>query len=474
MQTHLCRAWSFLFSILIFTGVLLAQSGEQTRPLDLSELQQRLAAEYPSLEELYKHLHRQPELSFQEEKTAARIAAELQKLGFDVTTKIGGHGLVGVMKNGAGAKLLIRTDLDALPITEHTGLDYASTARASDDRGNEVGVMHACGHDLHMTSFVGTARLLAHFKERWRGTLVMIGQPAEERGAGARAMLADGLFTRFPRPDYCIALHTNANLPAGTVGYCKGYALANVDAVDITVFGVGGHGAYPHTAKDPIVLSAQIILALQTIVSREIKPIEPAVVSVGSIHGGSKHNIIPDRVELQLTLRSYSDDVRQQTLAAIERIIKNLARAADVPEDRLPIMKIQDEFTPATYNDPELTERLANAFKSVLGERNVMPVEPVMGAEDFGLYGRSDTLSAQARLPKAPGGQAGDPLGGQEPNIPICIFWLGSVAPAKFEQSMKEGTPLPSLHSPLFAPDHESAIKTGVTAMTAAALELLK
>ncbi len=450
MRTHSSWGWAFSFLILIFTGALSAQSRNQNRAFDVSELQQRLAAEYPSLEELYKHLHRQPELSFQEEKTAARIAEELQKLGFEVTTKIGGHGLVGVMKNGAGPTLLIRTDLDALPITEQTGLDYASTARAADDRGDEVGVMHACGHDLHMTAFVGTARMLAHFKERWRGTLVMVGQPAEERGAGARAMLADGLFTRFPRPDYCIALHTNATLPAGTVGYCKGYALANVDAVDITVFGVGGHGAYPHTTKDPIVLSAQIILALQTIVSREVKPIEPAVVTVGSIHGGSKHNIIPDRVELQLTLRSYSDDVRQQALAAIERIIKNSARAAGVPEDRLPIMKIQDEFTPATYNDPELTDRLANIFRNVLGEKSVTPVEPVMGAEDFGLYGR------------------------EQPKIPICMFWLGAVAPAKFEESIKEGTPLPSLHSPIFAPDREPAIKTGVTAMTAAALELLQ
>lgn len=440
----------FVISILFLSNQLPAQNGDRFKIANFKEIEQRLNAEYASLEQLYKHLHTNPELSFQEEKTAAVIAEELRKLGFEVVVNVGGHGLVGVMKNGAGPTLMIRTDLDALPITENTGLDYASTVRAVDDRGNEVGVMHACGHDLHMTSFVGTARMLAHFKDRWRGTLVMIGQPAEERGAGARAMLADGLLTRFPRPDYAIALHTNANLPAGTVGYCKGFALANVDAVDLTVFGVGGHGAYPHTTKDPIVLAAQIILALQTIVSREIKPIEPAVVTVGSIHGGSKHNIIPDRVDLQLTLRSYSDEVRQQTLAAIERIIKHTARAAGVPEDRLPVMKVRDEFTPATYNDPDLTERMAGAFKVALGNRYVMEVEPVMGAEDFGLYGR------------------------QEPKIPTCIFWLGSVAPEKFAHSQKEGTPLPSLHSPLFAPEREPSIKTGVMAMTAAALELLK
>lgn len=438
-----------LFFVLRIVNQLSGQNGDPVRTLDLSQIAERVDAEYASLEQIYKHLHANPELSYQEEKTAARIATELQKLEFDVTAKVGGHGLVGVMKNGSGPTLMIRTDLDALPITENTGLDYASTVRATDDSGNEVDVMHACGHDLHMTSFVGTARMLAHFKDRWQGTLVMIGQPAEERGGGARAMLDDGLFTRFPRPDYCIALHTNANLPAGTVGYCKGFALANVDAVDISVFGVGGHGAYPHTTKDPVVLSAQIILTLQTIVSREIKPIEPAVVTVGSIHGGSKHNIIPDRVDLQLTLRSYSDEVREQILAAIERIIKHSARAAGVPEDRLPTMKVQDQFTPATYNDPGLTERLASAFKTALGEKKVMEVEPVMGGEDFGQYGR------------------------QEPKIPICIFWLGSVAPEKFAQSQKEGKPLPSLHSALFAPEREPSIKTGVTAMTAAALELL-
>ncbi len=411
----------------------------------------RIDRDYAYLDQLYKHLHTNPELSFKEEKTAARIAEELKSCGFTVTTNVGGHGVVGVLQNGAGPTLMMRTDLDALPITETTGLDYASKVRTIDDQGNEVGAMHACGHDVHMSVFVGTARLLSGFKDRWQGTLVMIGQPAEERGGGAKAMITDGLFTKFPRPDFCIALHVNATLPTGTVGYCKGFALANVDAVDVTVYGVGGHGAYPHTAKDPVVLAAQIILALQTIVSREIKPIEPAVVTVGSIHGGSKHNIIPDAVHLQLTLRSYSDDVRNQTIAAIKRITRGMALAAGVPEDRLPTVTLhEDEFTPVVYNDPDLTDRLAAIFRTTLGPAKVFETEPVMGGEDFGRYGR------------------------EEPKIPISIFWLGVVAPEKYTKSQQTGEPLPSLHSSQFAPLPEPTIKTGIKAMTAAALQLLR
>ena len=408
-----------------------------------------LEQDYPYLEALYKHLHANPELSFHEQNTAARLADELRQVGFEVTTGVGGHGLVGVLRNGDGPTLMIRTDLDALPVEENTGVPYASKVKTTDEQGKEVGVMHACGHDVHMTVFTGTARLLSRLRDRWRGTLVLIGQPAEERGAGARAMLADGLFTRFPRPDFAIALHVNAGMPAGTIAYHKGYALANVDAVDILVRGVGGHGAYPHTTKDPVVLAAQIVLALQTIVSREIKPIEPAVVTVGSIHGGTKHNIIPDEVRLQLTLRSYSDEVREQTIAAIKRICHGLAVAAGVPEDRLPVVTVQDEYTPATYNDPDLTERLAQAWKAVLGADRVRETEAVMGGEDFGQYGRVD------------------------PRVPISLFWLGAVEPQRYEASRKSGEPLPSLHSSQFAPLPEPTIKTGVTAMTAAALELL-
>src|SRR5574341_961337 len=377
-----------LARILTMTSNLWAQNSKTSPTKLLDEIISRANQEYASLEQLYKHLHTNPELSFHEEKTSARVAEELEKTGFTITRNIGGHGVVGVLKNGNGPAVLVRTDLDALPITENTGLEYASKVRVHDDQNNEVGVMHACGHDIHMTSFIGAARLLSQLKNQWRGTLVFIGQPAEERGGGARAMLTDGLFTKFPKPDYCVAWHDASDLPAGTVGYCEGYALANVNSVDVTIRGVGGHGAYPHTTKDPIVMAAETIMALQTIVSREMKPIDPAVVTVGSIHGGAKHNIIPDEVLLQLTVRSYSDHAKEQTLKAIERICQGIAIAAGVPENRMPIVKVQDEFTPSTYNDPALVKRMAASMQAILGADKVVAKEPVMGGEDFGEYGR--------------------------------------------------------------------------------------
>ena len=413
------------------------------------EVRGRIDREYPELFELYKHLHTHPELSLHEQKTGERLADELKRAGLEVTSAVGGYGVVGVLRNGDGPTILVRTDLDALPVKEQTGLPYASQARATDDLGKEVDVMHACGHDVHMTVLVGTARLLIGLKDRWHGSLVMIGQPAEERGSGARAMLKDGLFTRFPKPDYCLALHDNADLEAGVVGWVEGYALANVDSLDITIRGIGGHGAWPHLTKDPIVLAAETVLALQTIVSREIPPGEAAVVTVGSIHGGTKHNIISDEVRLQLTLRSYTDDVRQQTIAAIRRITRGLAEAAGLPEDRLPIVTPrEEEFTPATYNNPALTRRVAAALKQWLGEANVRQGKPVMGGEDFSEYGRT------------------------EEKIPICLFWLGAVKPELIAESKKTGKSLPSLHSSQFAPVPEPTIKTGILAMTAAVLEL--
>ncbi|RMD94114.1 MAG: amidohydrolase [Calditrichaeota bacterium] len=436
-------------SLLVFTLAAQAQNAHSDEGGISSKLVNLINQHYDYLERLYKYLHTHPELSFHELNTSKRIATELKNLGFEVTTHVGGNGIVGVFKNGQGPTVLVRTDLDALPVKEQTGLPYASQVRVKDDQGNEVNVMHACGHDMHMTVFVGTATLLTQLKKEWHGTLVMIGQPAEEKGGGAKAMIADGLFERFPRPDYALALHVNASMPAGTVGYREGYALANVDAVDILIRGAGGHGAYPQATKDPIVLAAETVMALQTIVSREIPPIEPAVVTVGSIHGGTKHNIIPDEVKLQLTLRSYSDKVRNHTIEAIRRITKGLAIAAGVPEDRMPIVTVGDEYTPATYNDPELTRRVAKVIGQVLGEKNVIRTEPVMGGEDFGRYGRV------------------------EPKIPICIFWLGAVDPQKVAESRKTGKPLPSLHSSLFAPLPEPTIKTGVKAMTAAVLELM-
>jgi len=436
-----------LIQIFLCTAILLGQNSKISKLYN--EIKSRADQEYAALEQLYKHLHGNPELSFHEEKTATRMADELRQAGYAVTTGVGKHGVVGVLKNGAGPIVLVRTDLDALPVTENTGVAYASKVRVHDDQNNEVGVMHACGHDVHMTAFIGTARLLSQLKNQWRGTLVFLGQPAEERGGGARAMLNDGLFTKFPKPDYCVAWHVASELPAGTVGYCEGYALANVNSVDITIRGVGGHGAYPHTTKDPVVIAAQTIMALQTIVSREMKPIDPAVVTVGSIHGGTKHNIISDEVQLQLTVRSYSDQARAQTLKSIERICRGVAMAAGVPENRMPIVKVADEFTPSTYNDPALVKKMAASMQAILGADKVIAKEPVMGGEDFGEYGRTAE------------------------KIPIAILWLGAIAPERVQESLRTGQSLPSLHSSQFAPLPEPTIKTGVTAMTAAVLDLL-
>ena len=333
---------------------------------------------------------------------------------------------------------------------EETGLPYASTTRVKDLTGRDVPVMQACGHDIHMACLVGTARVLAGLRTHWSGTLVLIGQPAEERGVGARAMLQEGLYRKFPQPDFALALHDSATLPSGTVGTVEGYVMANVDTAEITVRGVGGHGAYPHATKDPIVLAARIVGALQTIVSRETRPVEPAVVTVGSIHGGTKSNIIPDEVKLQLTLRSYSATVRAHTIEAIKRICRGEAIAAGLPDDRMPIVTlIEDEFTPATYNDPALTRRVRGAFVDWLGADAVKTIDPEMGGEDFSQFG----LTVE--------------------KIPLCLFRVGAVDPAKVVESQRSGVPLPSLHSSKFAPVPESTIKTGVTAMTAAALELL-
>lgn len=414
-----------------------------------NEIRDKLDAESASLLELYRHLHANPELSFQEEKTADRLADELTKAGFEVTTGVGKHGVVAILKNGNGPTVLVRSDLDGLPVKEQTGLSYASKVVTKDDAGKEVPVMHACGHDIHITCLVGVARVLSQIKNQWHGTLVLIGQPAEERGGGAKAMLKDGLFTRFPKPDFCLALHDSADLPAGKVSYTPGFAMANVDSVDITVRGVGGHGSHPDKTKDPVLLASQIVVALQSIVSREIDPGEPAVVTVGSIHGGTKHNIIPDEVKLQLTVRSYTDDIRHQTLTAIQRIARGQAVAAGLPEDRLPLVAIEDDFTAATYNDPKLTERLVGVFKSWLGETNTVRRKPTMGGEDFGEFGRTPD------------------------KIPICMFDLGGVKREVFEESRRTGKPLPSLHSSLWAPDPEPTLKTGITAMTAAVLELM-
>ena len=415
-----------------------------------SSLKTAVSKDYEYLQSLYFHLHSYPELSFQEKNTALRIAAELRQAGFEVSEGVGGYGVVGVLKNGKGPTLMLRTDLDALPVEEKTGLHYASKIQVVDDKGATVHTMHACGHDIHMTVFTGTARRLADLKDNWQGTLVMIGEPAEERGAGARAMLADGLYTRFPLPDFVLGLHANATLPAGQIGFVEGFAMANVDMVDIKLQGIGGHGAYPHTTKDPIVLAAQIINALQTLVSREMSPLDPAVVTVGSIHGGTKHNIIPDEVHMQLTVRSYTDENREALLAGIKRIANAQAKVMGFPDDKLPQIQVRDEFTPALYNDPALTSRVTAVLKKQLGEQRIEPVKPVMGGEDFSEYGRT------------------------EHKVPGFFFWLGAVDPETHKAAMDSGEKLPSLHSAYFAPLPKKTILTGVEAMTAAALSLLK
>jgi hippurate hydrolase len=403
-------------------------------------------AEIPSLLDLYTDIHTHPELSQMEVRTSAHLADDLRKAGYEVTTNVGGHGIVAVLKNGPGPTVMIRTDLDALPVTERTGRLYASTVRTRDKEGNEVGVMHACGHDIHMTCWIGTARALARMKDRWSGTLMFVGQPAEEVGAGARTMLDDGLFKRFPKPDYALALHCDARLQTGHVAFTEGLALANVDSVDITVRGRGGHGSAPHTTVDPIVIAARIVLDLQTIVSRETNPLDPCVVTVGSIHGGTKHNIIPNEVKLQITVRTTKDAVRKHTLEAIERIAKAAAEAAGAapPEVRTRI----EEYTPALTNDSALTRKTVAVLRQVLGADKVEARPPVMGGEDFSQYGRA--------------------------GVPIFMFWLGTIDAERWAASKREGaTPLPSLHSDLFWPDPEPSIRTGILAMSQAALNLV-
>ena len=397
----------------------------------------------PQLTQLYESLHQSPELSFHEEKTAAHMAELMRELGLQVTTQVGGHGVVSVLTNGEGQTLLLRADMDALPVVEETGLPYASTTKTRDKRGATVGVMHACGHDIHMTSLVGTVRYLAAHRDQWQGTLVAIFQPAEELGAGAKAMLADGLLARFPRPHFALALHVAADIPPGTLGYRAGYAQANVDSVDITVKGQGGHGAYPEATIDPVVIASRLILDLQTIVSREIAPIEPAVITVGSIHGGTKHNIIGDTCELQLTVRSYSPKVRKQLIAAIRRKAAAAAASSNAPAPEISV----SEGTPSLFNDPDLVARIVPVLEKTLGQKNVKEVEPSMGGEDFGRIGRA--------------------------GVPIVMLKLGAVSQARLDTYRQEGGQAPSLHSPKFYPDPAETITAGVASLAAAALELL-
>jgi amidohydrolase len=448
-----CRRWTAAAVTVFLAGSCL---GAQPTPQDRADVaplaaavKQRGTSDYAFLEALYKQFHTHPELSGQEERTAARLASELREIGVAVTEKVGGHGVVGVLRNGRGPTVLVRAELDALPVMEQTGLPYASTVKARDPQGKEVGVMHACGHDLHLTCLVGVARVLAGMKDRWRGTLLLVGQPAEELGLGARRMIADGLFTRFPKPDYCLALHCLTGV-SGSVLYREGPALANSDTVDITVRGRGGHGAQPHRTVDPIVLAARIILDLQTLVSREINPTDPAVVTVGSIHGGAKHNIIPNEVHLQLSVRSYTDSVRAHLLGGIERITRAAAQGARAPE---PIVRVGADrggtYTPAAVNDPTLTRRIMALFRQTLSPEKVVEIPPQLIADDFGMFSRE--------------------------GIPSCIYFLGLFSPERVAEAGREGgRPLPSNHSDQYYPIPEPTIKTGVLTMSMAVLRLLE
>ena len=442
-----------LFSILLTSIFCSAVALAQQTPQSLAD------AELPSLLPIYKDIHSHPELSGHEERTATLVAKELRATGCQVTEHLGKyqdskfkpHGVVGVMKNGDGPTVLVRTDMDALPVHEETGLPYASTVTTNNDEGKEVPVTHACGHDAHMSMFIGVARSLAKLKDQWHGTILFVAQPAEETGNGARALLSAGLYEKFGKPDFALGFHDKADMQIGHVGVTEGYTYANVDSVDVTVRGVGGHGAYPHKTKDPIVLAAEMINAWQTIASRENNPLDPIVITVGSIHGGTKYNIIPDEVKMQLTVRTYKADTRDRVLAAIERIAKGIAVAAGIPAERAPIVSVaKDQFTPATYNNPELTKRLVAMWKKSLGDENVEIVDPTMGGEDFSEY----------RLP--------------DHSIPAVDFHVGAVDPAKIAEYKQARKELPSLHSSKFAPVPEPTIRTGIVAMTAAVLELMK
>lgn len=410
-------------------------------PAIADELRDSVKGDMPALLTLYRDLHMHPELSGAEIKTAALLAKRMRAMGFSVTAGVGGNGLVAVMENGPGPVIMIRTDMDGLPVTEATGVPYASA---------EKGAMHACGHDVHMSSWIGTARQMALRKAQWSGTLMMIAQPAEETGSGAKAMIDDGLFRRFATPDVALAFHDSASLPAGDIGYSPGYSFANVDSVDIIVKGVGGHGAYPQNTRDPVVVAARIITSLQTIVSREIDPQDAAVVTVGHIVGGTKRNVIPEDVTLELTVRSYSETTRRKVLDSIARIAKAEALAAGMPDDRMPEIREADKFTPAAFNTEPLTGRITGLFRARFGER-LKQIAPTMAGEDFGRYRTAEVASIQS-----------------------FIFWVGGVPQDKWNAAKGDTMSLPSLHSPLWAPDPEPTISAAVEAMTAAALDLLR
>lgn len=431
-------------------AIAMTAIGSTSAQAQSDPIRSQVQAELPSLMAIYRDLHQNPELSFQEVRSAKILAEAARKAGFTVTEGVGKTGVVAVLRNGPGPVVLVRADMDGLPVEEQTGLPYASKARGVSTAGVESGIMHACGHDTHMAGWIGTARVLAANKDKWSGTLVMIGQPAEEINLGALEMIKDGLLTRFPKPDYTLAFHDSAELPSGHVGVKAGFALANVDSVDITVKGLGGHGAYPHTTKDPIVLASAMVMRLQTLVSRESNPMDPSVVTVGAFHGGAKHNIISDEVKLQLTVRSYSDASRKLLLDGIKRIAKAEALASGLPEDRMPLVKITEPYAKATWNTPELAERMRGVLTQRFGAERVASPPPSMAGEDF------------SEIARAAG-----------PDTQSLILWIGGRPAAELEAASKEGRQLPGLHSPFWAPEADKVVAAGTEALVAATLALL-
>ncbi len=429
-----------LFAALLFPSGASAQTSRARDGIGAAQVN----AIYPDIEKLYIDLHRNPELAFHEQRTAAALASRLEALGYTVTTGVGGTGIVAILKNGPGPVVMFRTELDALPIEEKTGLPFASTVRTKSDGGEDVPVAHMCGHDLHMAAWAGTAELMAKSRDRWHGTLMLVGQPAEEVIAGATAMLRDGLFTRFPKPDFALGMHVEHTLPAGVIGFHAGYFRANSTALEMTVYGKGGHGAFPQGAIDPIVLAARIVLGLQTVVSRENNPVDPAVITVGSFHGGSASNIIPPEVKMQLTVRSLDPAVHKRLLAGIERQAKGEALAANAPKD--PLIETKSN-TDAVYNDPALTERMVTAARAAMGADRVVEMPAQMGGEDFSQFGLA--------------------------GVRAVLLHVGAVDATKLDASQKSGVPVPGVHSPLFAPEREPTIKAAMTAETAILMDLL-
>ena len=413
-----------------------------------NEFKSYLEKDIPYLKNLYLDIHQNPEISLMEKETSIKLADELKKIGFDVTENFGGYGIVGVYKNGNGPTILYRTDMDALPMEEKTELPYASKVITKNFDGNDVGTMHSCGHDMHMTVWTGTARALVERKDDWNGTIIMIGQPAEEIGAGAAMMLKEGLFEKFPVPNYGIALHSSPTIPSGKVGFGKGYIMANTESVDIKVYGQGAHGASPHMSIDPIVTASVIIMELQTIVSRNINPLDDAVITVGSIKGGTKHNIIPDEVDLQLTIRTYKEEVRNLIHKRIKEICNGVASSMGLEKSRWPKVVIPDTFTPANYNDEKLVDIMKKVSISAIGDENVVVSEPQMVGEDFARYGNTDH------------------------DIPTVMYWLGTVPKERIEKYNLGEYALPALHSPFYYPEIENSIRTGVLVSTESLIEL--